>query len=647
MLHKELAALLVLLIGSATFAQTAVAPGGGPAMAGEVAAEAEPEVSTAPAHESIDAVIRAATPEVQEFNEHIMVLASPWMEGRLPGTRGFERASQYMEEYFQQVGLEPPVEGKGGKTYRHTFNLAGASEISGAGMKLKSAQGTVELIEGTDFTMTSLGTGSPMTDAPMVFVGYGINDGPEDYQTFTDTDDLTGKVAVVFRFEPMDDQGGSKWSQRGWSGRSSFANKLGAITKRKPAAIVVINPPGATDPRAKTLMRQGAKLVDVPVYMMSAEGADKLFGTADEAGRNAMAMRTMVDSKGVVLPLPKATLTLAGTIEEKPVETANVVGLLPGKGDLKDECIVIGGHLDHLGQGFFGSREGGGKLHPGADDNASGAAGIMMLARSLSRDYKSLPEGASARSILFMGFSAEESGLNGSEAYVANPIIPLDKTTLMLNFDMIGRVKNKRLRVSGTDTGEGMHEWVQQFFDREKSGLEVVQAKGTGSGGSDHTSFVMKGVPILFAIIADFHDDYHTSRDTMDLINREDAVLAINLWHDIALAAAQRPERFPFKAQARSSGAQAALRVPAVRFGVRTEDGDGGLKVMEVVEGASADLAGMKVGDMLVSMSKLPVTSRSQLMEKLLELKPDETVQVVVRRDGQEVALFVKMQARK
>jgi len=537
-----------------------------------------------------------------------------------------------MEDDFQQYGLQPPVERDGKKTYLQPFQLGGSQVISGAGVTLTTDGGEKALDEGTDFTLTGLGIARPIEKAPLVFVGYGINDGPDGYTTFTDADDLKGKVAVVYRFEPMNDEGRSRWAQSGWSGRSSFSSKLGQVVKRSPAAVVVVNPPDTADPRGKTLMRDAGRLVDVPVYMMSAEGADKLFKAADSEGRSARAMRDLADAKGVVLSLPKATVSLAAALARAEVAHA--------------EVIVIGGHLDHLGMGYFGSREGGGKLHPGADDNASGSAGIIMLAKSLSEAYKALPESASARSILFVGFSAEESGLNGSEHYVNSPLFPLEKTALMMNYDMIGRIKNKRLSVSGTDTAEGMHEWLQPYFAEDKCGLKVVQSKNVGPGGSDHSSFVVKGVPVLFAIIADFHGDYHTSRDTHDLINREDAVLSVRLWHDIALAAAQRAEPFTFKAQPTGGGMGGPARMPKVRFGVRTEEAEGGLRIVEVVKGASADEAGLKEGDLIVKFNKHDLGSRAELMEQLMELNPDDTVQVAVKRDGEELAVYVKMKGR-
>jgi Zn-dependent M28 family amino/carboxypeptidase len=606
--------------------------------------DAKPADAAKPAPVAIDASIRAADPQVQVFNEHITVLASPWMEGRLPGTRGFERASQYMEEHFAAAGLQPAYdEGNGKRSFRQPFELGGSREITDARLELAGDGAPGAFKEGEEFTLTGLGTATAGAGLPLTFVGYGIDDGPDGYHTFDEKSDLSGQVAVVFRFEPMDKEGRSKWAQRGWSGRSSFASKLTSVARRKPVAIVVVNPPGASDPRAKNLLREGQKLVDVPVYMMNAEAADRLFKAADAQGRDGMALRAVVDEAGAVVPLPKATVSFGGKIESKPVKTANVIGLLPGKGALKDEYIVVGGHLDHLGQGYFGSREGPGKLHPGADDNASGSAGVIMLAKSLADAYKALPADASARSILFMGFAAEESGLNGSEHYVSHPIVPLDKTVLMMNYDMIGRIKNKRLSVSGTGTGEGMQEWLKPYFAREKCGLEVVENPGTGGGGSDHTSFAMKGVPVLFGIIADFHDDYHTSRDTQDKINREDAVLAIRLWHDIALGAATRPERFAFKASERGGA-----RTAKVRFGVRSEEATGGgLRVLEVTPGSSAEEAGIKVDDVMIKFNKLPLKDRSELLDRLLDLNPGDTIQVVVRRDGHEETVYVKMKERK
>ena len=218
------------------------------------------------------------------------------------------------------------------------------------------------------------------------------------------------------------------------------------------------------------------------------------------------------------------------------LEAENVGGVLAGRGALKDEWIVIGAHLDHLGLGFYGARDARrvGEVHPGADDNATGSAAVLMLADKLAQSYAALPAGTDARSILFVGFDAEETGLHGSGHYVRNPIAPLEKHALMINFDMIGRIVNKRLSVQGSNSALGMEEWLKPIFD--ESPLDVVEAPIPG--GSDHMMFMNKRVPYLFAIIADFHMDYHTPDDVSWKINREDAVRTIDMFHQIGLTAA-------------------------------------------------------------------------------------------------------------
>ena len=331
-----------------------------------------------------------------------------------------------------------------------------------------------------------------------------------------------------------------------------------------------------------------------------------------------------------------------GRSEEKPVRAENVVGVLPGRGALANEVIVIGGHLDHLGQGDFGSREAPGKLHPGADDNASGAAGVILLGDMLKKDYDALPPETPLRTVVFIGFSAEESGLNGSRYYVDHPIYPIKDTVLMMNFDMIGRIKDGRLSVTASTGAKGLKEWAEPIY--AKSPLKVIQSAGRG-GGSDHASFQAVGVPILFAIIADFHDDYHTSRDVVGLIDREASVQAVELWHDLALDMAKREQRFELDP---NSGPMRAQPMK-VRAGLRTresEDGSG-LEVVDVTKDGSADKAGILKGDKIIKWNKKDLANRAAFVEDLRTHEPGDKVQAVVLRDGEEKTVYVELQGAK
>lgn len=586
--------------------------------------------------------------DVRIYNDHLVTLASPFMEGRVPGSRGMEIAREYCEFYLEEAGLEPPfdVPGRiGERSYRQPFPLGGATTVTAQSVRIDGA----EFTGGKDFTATAMGASGEAT-GELVFVGYSIADGPDGYSSFDETDDFTGKVALMLRFEPATEEGTSQWSDRAWSGRAGFHNKLAAIRDRNPAAVIIVNTPGTFDPRAESLLDAdtgAGRPLDVPVLHMTTGAGERLLEAA--GGPSLMELRKAADAGRAVRPLG-AEVAIAAELEREELMAENVGGLLPGKGELADEIIIIGAHLDHLGLGYFGSRGGRdarGKLHPGADDNASGSAAILMLADELKADYETLGDDGNARSILFMLFDAEESGLNGSRYYVNNPIRAWEDHALMINFDMIGRITNNRLSVSGVGTAEGMEEWLQPLFDA--SGLEIV-TRGPSGGGSDHLPFLQRGLPILFGIIADFHADYHTPDDTSYKINRIGAVEAIHLFHNILAAAATRPEPFIFSSPERQQSQQGpSMGDIRVRFGISPgnyEDSEPGIAVASVTEGGAAEAGGVQTGDRLMTWNGEQIASVMDWMAKLAEHDPGDEVKVGVIRDGKEQTLTITLQAR-
>lgn len=618
-----------------------------------------PALAVEPGDAPIADALAAVSEEVRVYNDHLTILASPWMEGRVPGSRGMDRAMEYVEDHFKQTGLIPafPVasQGRGGSevitanaSYRQPFPLGGTSKVTQQELSI----GDTALEPGTDFSVLGLGANGT-ADGEMVFVGYSINGGPDGYNSFNDDDDLTGKIALMLRFEPVDDEGKSRWGNNGaWSNRASFNAKLNAIKDRNPAAVVIINPPGTNDPRANQLMdanSAGGKVLDVPVFMMSTAAADELVKNAD--GRSLTDLRKLADEGRAIVPL-KGRAQAAAKIETESLMAENLGGVLPGKGDLADEYIVIGAHLDHLGMGYFGSRSGPGELHPGADDNASGSAGILIFAERMKAVYEALPEGADARSILFMCFSAEESGLNGSKYYTNHPIVPIDDHTFMINFDMIGRIANGRLSVSGYTTGEGFGDWLKPYF--ADTPLTVVPADRI-NGASDHTPFMAKQIPILFGICADFHADYHTPRDVSSLINRVAAVQTIDLFANIATGVATRPERFAWadtrggnQAQRPNAPARGGESPISVRVGVQpgyTAEGTG-ILIEGVSEDSSASRAGVQAGDRLIRWDGQKIEDIYAWMDMLAKNKPGDKIKIGVQRDGEEVTLDIELEGR-
>lgn len=626
--------------------------------------------------------LSAVSDEVRVYNDHLTILASPWMEGRLPGTRGMELAKEYMEFHFAQSGLVAPlpktIEGADGTqsiepqgSFRQEFNLGSSRTVKGAAAALGR---TLEFEHGidADFTVTGLGSGGEVV-APAVFVGYAIDEGPDDFTSFAEDVDLEGKVAVMLRFEPMNGEGKSLWAsdRQAWSRRAGFTGKLKAVADRGAVAAIIINTPGASDRRVNTLLNPGGGgrgSVPFPVLHMSAGAGALLVAEGIGGGKTLESLRDEANTGPMGVEFGEA-IRIQAEIERRTVVAENVIGLLPGKGRLADQYIVVGAHLDHLGQGAFGSRDqenAGRLLHPGADDNASGSAGIILIADKMAKDYAAAGDDANLRSVLFMGFSAEESGLNGSAYYANNPIYPIENHVLMMNFDMIGRIENRRLSLSGAATGGGLAEFLKPIVDA--SPLEIVQPENM-RGASDHTSFMRKQIPVLFAIIADFHADYHTPRDVSSLINRVDAVHAANLFYEIALSAAQRPEAFPFvdrreanrrrRAERNSQEAEATAEASTsgstprassrVRFGIRPnyEDEDAGVLVEAVTPESAAARAGLLKNDRLMTWNGEEIADARAFGALLRGAKPGDKVKVGIRRAAETVTVEVTLEARR
>ncbi len=610
--------------------------------------------------------------DVRVYNDHVVTLANPYMGGRLPGTRGMEVAKDYVQYWLEQYGLQPAfagVEHSEGNPWRQPFKLSSLPELDHHA--LSATESDLVLEPDVDFRGLAVGSGGAVT-APVVFVGYSISEGPDGFDSFGPHDDLSGKIAVMLRFEPMDADGKSLWSESLWSRHASFLAKLTAAREHGATAVVIINTPGADDPRVKELVGvrvAGSRaVIDGPVAMLSATAAAP-FIDALGSGHSLDDLMQLANVGGGVTELHREAILDVG-IKRQRFVAENVGGLLPGKGDLAHELVVVGAHLDHLGTGLFGSRGGAGELHPGADDNASGSAAVMMIGEKLVQAYAALPEGASARSIAFVLFSAEESGLNGARHYVESPIVPIEDHALMINFDMIGRIKDKKLSVSGGHTAAGMREWLDPIFNASPL---VIHQPGTVGGASDHAAFMRAEVPVLFSILTDLHADYHTPADVSWKINREDAVHTLHMFREIALTAATLPNSFEYVPPAprgNRATASAAAVVPSdsatsassaptsdtpnmanatVRFGIAPgsyDESEPGVLVGSVSDDTSASAAGIKAGDRLMTWNGKRIAGVMQWMSMLIGHDPGDVVDVGVIRDGEDIHIDVTLRAK-
>jgi hypothetical protein len=626
-------------------------------------------------------------PHYITYGQHVNTLANPFFEGRAPGTNGNRVAADYLEFHSRRIGLLPAFpstitddDGNEQQAERASFRqpfIAPFSSRPGDSLRLKRQRASIDvqgvttpLRHAVDFNVLGPSGNGTVSGQP-VFVGYSIDNARREYTTYPEGTSLEGKIAIVMRFEPINDEGKSRWADLRWSAAANLDPKLAAAEKAGAAGIILVNPPGAVDERMgrlEDLSLTGSRRA-VPMVMMSAEAADRLVQAGDTLGRSLLDLRTLADEAGTIIDLPNTTVSLDVEIERVTLWTDNVGAILPGKGDLAEEFIVIGSHYDHVGYGYFGSRDPDprGKIHYGADDNASGTSGVLLSAQRLAEAYAKLPDDANARSVLFLWFSAEESGLVGSRHYARNPIVPMSQHAMMINMDMIGRLRENRLELGGVGTAEGLEDWLQPYIS--ESGLVVKQTR-SGFGPSDHASFTAVNVPTLF-FFTQLHREYHTPADTADTINVEGAVKVADLAFRVAYDAALRPEPFGFSvgggrarrepapqaaADPQAAPADPAQPAPAVggmgtgvRFGIAPGDYSGedpGVLVGEVFPDLPAAQAGLKAGDLMIKWNGTTLADVESWMPLLMAAKPGDIVTIVYMRDGKEMTTQATLVAR-
>jgi len=347
---------------------------------------------------------------------------------------------------------------------------------------------------------------------------------------------------------------------------------------------------------------------------------------------------------GYLQPFDALSAEEAHNGRKEPRHSENVVALLHGTDPvLKNEYVVIGAHFDHLGRSstYAQDPEAGDAIRNGADDNASGTAAVMELARILSANPPK-------RSVVFVNFSGEELGLLGSQWFVAHPVVPLDRVVAMLNFDMVGRLKNDKLIVYGTSTATELKPLLDSANAALDGGSLKVNGIGDGYGPSDQTSFYAKDIPVLH-FFTDQHEDYHRATDDVERINAGGEARVVNLALTIARELANRPSRLTFVRVA------APARTGMSREGSQTYLGSVpdmsatdvvGMKLMGVRPDSPADKGGLKTGDVIVEFGGIPVKDLYSYTDALYAHKPGDVVKVVVMRGAQRVELTVTLGKR-
>jgi hypothetical protein len=333
----------------------------------------------------------------------------------------------------------------------------------------------------------------------------------------------------------------------------------------------------------------------------------------------------------------------AHTGDTTGMKSQNVVAMLTGSDPvLRNRYIVVGAHFDHLGRSiqFATDPKAGNAIRNGADDNASGTAAVLQLARMLSIVKPK-------HSVIFVNFTGEEEGLLGSQYFVDNSPVPLDSIVTMFNFDMVGRLRDNKLLVYGTGTATELPALVDSANLKIVPALSI-QGGGDGFGSSDHASFYAKNIPVLH-FFTDNHDDYHAATDDVEKINAAGEARVVDLAFDMIKAVDARPTRLSFVRSARPSRMAASSTGSQVYLGSVPDMSAGtvpGLKLTGVRAESPAEKGGLKAGDIIIEFGGAKVTDLQSYSDALYAHKPGDQVKVVFLRDGKQMETTITLGTR-
>jgi len=567
-------------------------------------------------------------------------LAAPEREGRGPGTKGIEQAADWVAGQLRAIGLDTTVvggtpfqgfpvmlEAKLGPAAENTAELVGPPAAD--------ATRTVRPLElGTDFTPLAAGGSGPF-DLPLVFAGYGITAAQEGYDDYASLGPsaVKGAAVIVLRQEPQKDDPHSVFDGNQASQFAALSRKVANASEHEAGGLVLTNDASDTDDALMAFERAGDGSAKRKLPVLHVRRS--VLAPVIEAGlgRELPAIERAIDER-----LEPHSAALEGwrirgciAIERKEAESRNVLAILPGT--VGKETVVLGAHYDHLGFGGPNSAAPGETaVHHGADDNASGTAMLVEVARILAA------EGPFPRTILFAAFSGEERGLLGSAHYTANAAVPLPDTAAMVNLDMVGRLEGDKVIVHGTGTGTGLDALVDRLVVAHT--LEVAKEPG-GFGPSDHSSFYARKIPVLH-LFTGSHADYHRPTDTADKINYAGMVRLTRLVADLVKELATTPERPAYVEVASKMFARGGDRP---YFGSIPDFGKPGkgYAITGVTKDSPAARGGLQGGDVIVRLGDSAVTGLEDFDSALRKHKGGDTIPVVVLREGAEVTLQVTL----
>lgn len=483
------------------------------------------------------------TPEL--VKKYIYFLASDSLKGRNTPSLELDLAADYIAKEFASFGVQP-ING----TYFQNIPFCSKNlDVDKSSLKISVGGETKSFNLKTDFTPFEM-TANSAVESSIVFAGYGITAPEYNYDDYNDID-VKGKIVLVMKHEPGEKDAKSPFDGAGDTKYSVITNKLenakkhgaaGMLVVTDPANHIMLTPQGYPWPSLSKFLPQDNLPIDlcvsegnaIPFAQVGESVIKFLFGSVDSLKN----VQKRIDKSftPASYELNGAKCELSTILKIKDYIAKNVVGYIEGRDKkLKNELVIIGGHYDHVG---FMSRHKDGEdyIFNGADDNASGTAGTMAVAKAFtSMNVK--PK----RSILFILFAGEEKGLYGSEYYVEHPLYPLDKSVAMLNMDMIGRNGNDTLEIDGFQFNPDLAKIMLK--EAKNFGLKQFESKEYLFERSDHFNFFKHGITAV-DISSGLHKDYHTVRDNPETINPLKVALISKLTFKTAWIMANEKKRY-------------------------------------------------------------------------------------------------------
>ena len=494
--------------------------------------------------------------------------------------------------------------------------------------------------EGSDNILPLALTSTASASGELVFAGYGLSVPDKEYDDYAGLD-VKDKIVVILRFGPEGDAPHSDFTRH-----TALRNKARLAREKGAAGIILITGPkdSETDDPLRLSYDRVPDHSGIPAVSVRRAFIEPLLKAQ---GHDLRAIQDSIAAtkRPITFPIAGASAALQAELLRVKDTTANVVGYLPAAKEPESaEVVVMGAHFDHLGYGGPGSgslKPDTVAIHNGADDNASGTAGLLEIVQQVAADRAAL-----RRDVVFVFFSGEELGTLGSLHYVGHPAFPLDRTVAMVNLDMVGRLSNKTLTIGGSGTSTA---WSALLAKHNADSALTLQLNPDGFGPSDHASFYGKDIPVLF-FFTGVHSDYHTPADDADALNYEGLERVARFADSVAMDIVQGADRPAFvRVQSQPGAMGGDSRGFTVTLGIVPDysESSSGMKISGVRANGAAEKAGLKSGDVIVMLAGKKILSIYDYMGILGELKAGDEVTVEVLRDGKPMSFKATMEKRR